>query len=72
MGLHFGGFADIDGYYSNAPLLIRIINVVGTSDAVHRQVAFALQLAAACRRDRPDIDMAKFFHCTAAENGRRE
>jgi hypothetical protein len=50
MGLHFGGFADVDGYYSNAPLLIRIINVAGTSDAVHRQVAFALQLAAATGR----------------------
>jgi hypothetical protein len=50
MGLYFGGFADVDGYYSNAPLLMRVINIAGTSDAVHRQVAFALQLAAATGR----------------------
>jgi hypothetical protein len=46
MGLNFGGFADVDGYYSNAPPLLRIANVSGTSDVIHREVGFALQIAA--------------------------
>jgi hypothetical protein len=50
MGLNFGGFDDIDGYYSNSPPLLRTANISGTSDAVHRQIAFALQVTAATRR----------------------
>lgn len=50
MGSNFGGFADVDGYYSNPPPLIRITNVSGTSDAIHSQVAFALQVATVTNR----------------------
>jgi hypothetical protein len=50
MGLNFGGFADVDGYYSNATSLLRVANISGTSDAIHRQVAFALQVAAMTHR----------------------
>lgn len=43
-GLSYGGFGDLDGYYSNPPPLLRPIGISGTSDVVHKQVAFALAL----------------------------
>lgn len=50
MGLNFGCMADVDGYYSNALALLGTVSVSGTSDAIHRQVAFALQVAAMTHR----------------------
>jgi hypothetical protein len=50
LGLNFGGFTDLDGYYSNPPKLLRVINIAGSSSAVHRQIAFTVQIAAAVGR----------------------
>lgn len=44
-GLYYSGFGDLHGYYSKPPPLLRLVNISGTSDAVHKQVAFALALA---------------------------
>ncbi|KAG8162694.1 hypothetical protein KVR01_007172 [Diaporthe batatas] len=43
-GLNYGGFGDLDGYYSKPPPILRPFGISGTSDAVHKQVAFALAL----------------------------
>lgn len=50
LGLNFGGLTDVDGYYSNPPKLLHVINIAGSSNAVHRQIAFAVQMAAATGR----------------------
>jgi hypothetical protein len=44
-GYYFGGFGDMDNYYSDNPPLLGTTNVSGMIDAVHAQVAFAAQLA---------------------------
>src|SRR5579871_4611646 len=44
-GYYFGGFGDMDHYYSEPPPLLGIANISGMIDAVHAQVAFAAQLA---------------------------
>lgn len=44
-GYYFGGFGDMDNYYSENPPLLGTANVSGMIDAVHAQVAFAAQLA---------------------------
>jgi hypothetical protein len=44
-GYYFGGFGDMDGYYSDNPPLLGTENIAGMIDAVHAQVAFAAQLA---------------------------
>ena len=44
-GYYFGGFGDMDHYYTNPPLLLGTANISGMIDAVHAQVAFAAQLA---------------------------
>jgi hypothetical protein len=44
-GYYFGGFGDMDHYYSDPPPLLGTINISGMVDAVHAQVAFAAQLA---------------------------
>jgi len=44
-GLNFGGYADMDGYYSKPPSLLRMENISGTSEAVRRQVTLALAVA---------------------------
>lgn len=43
-GLYYSGFGDLHGYYSKPPPLLRPVGISGTSDAVHKQVAFALAL----------------------------
>jgi hypothetical protein len=44
-GYYFGGFGDMDNYYSDNPPLLGTANISGMIDAVHAQVAFAAQLA---------------------------
>lgn len=44
-GYYFGGFGDLDHYYSDPPPLLGTTNISGMIDAVHAQVAFAAQLA---------------------------
>jgi hypothetical protein len=44
-GYYFGGFGDLDNYYSDNPPLLGTVNVTGMIDAVHAQIAFAAQLA---------------------------
>lgn len=44
-GYYFGGFGDMDHYYSDSPPLLGTANISGMVDAVHAQVAFAAQLA---------------------------
>jgi hypothetical protein len=44
-GYYFGGFGDMDNYYSDPPPLLGTTDISGTIDAVHAQVAFAAQLA---------------------------
>jgi len=49
-GYYFGGFGDMDHYYSDPPPLLGTANISGMIDAVHAQVAFAAQLAHKMRR----------------------
>jgi len=44
-GANFGGFTDLDGYYSHPPPLLGTTNIAGTSDAILQQTAFALEIA---------------------------
>lgn len=44
-GYYFGGFGDLDLYYSDSPPLIGMTNVSGMIDAIHAQVAFAAALS---------------------------
>jgi nucleotide-diphospho-sugar transferase len=44
-GLNFGGFVDLDGYYSSPRSLLRMVNISGTKEAIHSQVALAIKLA---------------------------
>ncbi|KIW16541.1 hypothetical protein PV08_03729 [Exophiala spinifera] len=44
-GANFGGYADLDGYYSNPPPLLGMVNVAGSTDAVLQQIAFAVEIA---------------------------
>jgi hypothetical protein len=44
-GYYFGGFGDMDNYYSDSPPLVGTSNITGMIDAVHAQVSFAAQLA---------------------------
>jgi len=44
-GYYFGGFGDMDHYYTEPPPLLATANISGLIDAVHAQVAFAAQLA---------------------------
>lgn len=43
-GYYFGGFGDMDHYYSENPPLVGMTNVSGMIDAIHAQVAFAAAL----------------------------
>lgn len=43
-GLYYSGFGDLHGYYSKPPPILRPVNISGTSDVVHKQVALALAL----------------------------
>jgi len=49
-GYYFGGFGDMDDYYTKPPSLLGTVNIAGMLDAVHAQVAFAAQLAREMRR----------------------
>ena len=49
-GSNFGGFGDIDEYYSSPPPLLGVANVSGLLESIHAQVAFAAQLATATGR----------------------
>ncbi|KAI3395632.1 hypothetical protein diail_1070 [Diaporthe ilicicola] len=49
-GLYYGGFGDLHGYYSDPPPLLRPVGISGTSDIVHKQVAFALALGKTTNR----------------------
>jgi hypothetical protein len=44
-GYYFGGFGDMDDYYSDSPPLIGMTNVSGMIDAIHAQVAFTAALS---------------------------
>jgi len=44
-GYYFGGFGDMDAYYSDSPPLIGMANVAGMIDAIHAQVSFAAALS---------------------------
>jgi hypothetical protein len=44
-GYYFGGFGNMDNYYSDNPPLLGTSNVSGMIDAIHAQIAFAAQLA---------------------------
>lgn len=44
-GYYFGGFGDLDQYYSDPSPLLGTANISGMLDAVHAQVAYAAQLA---------------------------
>ena len=63
-GYHFGGFGDMDQYYSDPPVLLGTANISGMIDAVHAQVAFAAQLAHNSRRTLiwPDIINLMQYH----------
>lgn len=43
-GYYFGGFGDMDNYYSDNPPLVGMTNVSGLIDTIHAQVAFAAAL----------------------------
>lgn len=43
-GYYFGGFGDMNHYYSEHPPLVGMTNVSGMIDAIHAQVAFAAAL----------------------------
>lgn len=43
-GYYFGGFGDMDHYYSENPPLVGMTNVSGLIDIIHAQVAFAAAL----------------------------
>ncbi len=44
-GANFGGFTDLDGYYSEPPPLLGAANIAGTSEAIRQQIAFSLDVA---------------------------
>lgn len=44
-GRNFGGFGDLQQYYSNPPALLGTANISGLVDSIHAQVVFAAQLA---------------------------
>jgi hypothetical protein len=44
-GYYFGGFGNMDAYYSEPPPLLGTTNIAGMADAIHAQVVLAAQLA---------------------------
>jgi hypothetical protein len=70
-GLNFGGYGDLESYYSKPPPLIAMVNVSGQSDSIHGQIAFAAQIANKTGRTLiwPDsVDMIQRVHYDETEN----